>query len=106
MKAVEIISIVDELKENNVSDEMKLFWLNEVEGLIGAEVYKKDPGDFNIVRSMSDELIAIDPYSRIYVLYLEAMIAFNKGEYDTYLKINAEFEKTVSAYSKFVIRNR
>lgn len=106
MKVGQIIAIIDELKENNVNEEIKLFWLNEVEGRISSEVFKRGIGEVKQLVSMSEELSAPEPYARMYVLYLDSMIAFGKGDYDTYFKMNSEYEKVFSEYSRYVIRNR
>ena len=106
MKVGQIISIIDELKENEINDEIKLFWINEVEGRISGEILKRKSGEFKSLVSFSDELSVPEPYSRLYVLYLDAMIAFSKGDYDAYYTVTAEFEKAFSEYARFVIRNR
>ncbi len=106
MKVGQIISIVDELKENEINEEIKMFWINEVEWRISGEIFKRKIGEFKELVSFSDELSVPEPYSRLYVLYLDAMIAFSKGEYDTYFTVIAEFEKVFSEYARFVIRNR
>ena len=106
MKVGQIISIVDELKENDINEEIKLFWLNEVEGRIDSEIFKRSTSETKPLVSLGEELSAPAPYLRLYVLYLEAMIAFSKGDHDAYFKINGEFEKAFSEYSRYVIRNR
>lgn len=106
MKIGQIISIIDELKENEVNEEIKLFWLNEVEGRIVSEIFKRGTNEIKTLVSLGDELSAPEPYSRLYVLYLEAMLSFSKGDFDAYFKINGEFEKAFSEYSRYVIRSR
>lgn len=106
MKVGQIISIVDELKENDVNEEIKLFWLNEVEERIASEIFKRSTSETKPLVSLGEELSVPTPYQRLYVLYLEAMIAFSKGDHDSYFKINGEFEKAFSEYSRYVIRNR
>ena len=106
MKAGQIISLVDELKENDINDEAKLFWLNEVEGRVNGEILKREPCQIQELVSLEDELSIPMPYSRMYVLYLHAMIAFWNGNYDTYFTIISEFEKVISEYSRYFIRNR
>jgi hypothetical protein len=106
MKVGQIISIIDELKENEVNEEIKLYWLNEVEGRICSELFKMGAGEIKALVSLGDDVLAPEPYTRMYVLYLEAMLAFSKGDFDAYFKINGEFEKAFSEYSRYVIRNR
>ena len=106
MKAGQIISLVDELKENDINDEAKLFWLNEVEGRVNTEIFKRNPGEIRELVSLDDELSIPMPYSRMYVLYLHAMIAFWEGNYDAYFTVISEFEKAVSDYSRYLINAR
>lgn len=106
MKVNEIISIINELKENDVNDEIKLFWMNEVECRIKADIFKKKHEEIKTIVSLSDDLSAPSPYSRLYVLYLCAMIEFGKGNYDSYYTIIVEFEKVFSEYAKYIIRSR
>lgn len=106
MKIKKLISTLDAIKENEFNDDTKLYWINEVEGRIACEIYKKNAAEFVGLVSEEDELSVSEPYSRIYILYLIAMIAFAKGEYDLYSKTVIEYETAFSEYARYVIRNR
>ncbi len=106
MKVEKIISITDSIKKNDFSDDAKIVWLNEAEGRIAFEIFKMKPEEFRALASSEDELLAPEPYSKIYTLYLGAMIAFFKGEYNLFNKAIAEYENAFSEYARFVIRNR
>lgn len=106
MKAGQIISIIDELKENVINDEIKLAWLNEVEGRVNIEIHKREPEKQKVLVSLSDDVSVPEPFSRMYVLYLHAMIAFWEGNYDAFSTIFVEFEKVLTEYSRFLIRSR
>ena len=106
MKAGQIISMIDELKENEVNDEIKLFWLNEVEGRVCSEVLKREADKQNVLISLDDELSIPHPYTGLYALYLRAMIAFWEGDYEAYSTVFVEFERMLSDYSRVVIRSR
>lgn len=106
MKAGQVITMVDELKENEINDEIKLFWLNEVEGRINTEIFKRDASEFKELVSLGDELSVPMPYSRMYLLYLDAMIDFRLGNYDAYIAAVSQFEKVFADYSRYLIRNR
>ena len=106
MKVGQIIAMVDELRENEVSDEMKLFWLNEVEGRVKSEIFKAKPEEIAPLVSFGDAVAVKEPYSRIYILYLDAMMLFCKGEYDSYFTVLSEYERAFSEYSKHQIRCR
>ena len=106
MKVRQIISLVDGLRENKIDDETKLFWINEIEGRIQNEIFKSAPGVFKPLISLENEVSAPEQYSRIYVLYLDAMILFGKGEYDSFHVVTAELERAFSEYARYIIRNR
>ena len=106
MKVEKIISIVDSIKKNDLSDDAKIVWLNEAEGRIAFEILKMKPDEFRPLASGEDELLAPEPYSKIYTLYIGAMIAFFKGDYNLYNRAVAEYENAFSEYARYVIRNR
>lgn len=106
MKVERLIATVDAIKENDVNDDTKLIWINEVEGRVACEIHKKNALEYRNIISINDELSIHEPYSRIYMLYLIAMIAFTKGEYDLYSRTTVEYEAAFSEYAKYVIRNR
>lgn len=106
MKVERLIATLDAIKENTVNDDTKLVWINEVEGRIACEIHKKTTAEIRSLVSGSDELSVPEPYSRIYILYLVAMIAFTQGEYDLYSRTVIEYETAFSEYAKYVIRSR
>ncbi len=106
MKINEIISIADALKTNELSEEVKLGRLNDVEGRVFCEIRKMSPSDFQGAVSLTDELSVPAPYSKMYVLYLLAMIAFSRSEYELYEKMLIDYENAFSEYARFYMRNK
>ena len=106
MKAQEIISIVDSIKANDVCEDAKFNWLDEANSRVLCEIAGIAPEDIEKITCGEDELYAPSPYSRMYSEYLLAMIAFVKGEYDSYVKMYAAYEKTYLDYAKYRIRSR
>ena len=106
MKVERIILTLDEMKENSVSEEVKIVWLNEVEGRVECEIRGKKPEEFVPLTSGEDTLSLPEPYSRAYLLYLCAMIAFAKGEYELYSKGIIDYETAFSEYARYYIRSR
>ena len=106
MKVEKIISVFDSIKENNVNDDTKLMWLNDVDGRIACEIHRKKAEEFIPLVGGDDELALPEPYSRMYILYLGAMIAFQGGEYSLYNRTMLEYEAAFSEYARYVIRNR
>lgn len=106
MKVEEILMTVDAIKENVLCDEIKFEKLNDVEGRVFCEIMKKDPCDYEKIVSVTQELSVPIPYSKMYVLYLTAFIAFAQGDYDTYKNIMSEYETAFCEYAAHCIRTR
>ena len=106
MKAGELMSIIDSIKANEIGEDSKFCWLDEVNSRVLCEIIKKPIEDIPKISCGEDELCVPSPYSKMYSEYLFAMIAFVGGEYDAYVKMYAEFEKTYHEYAKYCIRNR
>jgi len=106
MKAGELIAIVDSIKQNEISEDVKFAWLNEAEARELCEIRKEPALDMGAISCGESELSVPSPYSKMYSMYLVAMIAFVLGEYDTYAKANAEYEQVFYEYAKYCIRTR
>ena len=106
MTVGEILRVVDATKENEYDDMTKIGWINEVEGMLFCETGRRDSIEFVPLCSSTDDVSLSEPYSRMYFLYIYAMMEMSKNDFDTYLKIMIEFEKVFAQYAKSVIRNR
>ena len=106
MKAGELIAIVDSLKANEVSEEAKFSWLGDAEARVMCEIHKTAPKDIDLCISGDSELCVPAPYSAMYSMYVLAMICFFAGDYDAYVKANAQYEKSFADYAKYCIRIR
>ena len=106
MTVCDVLRVVDATKENDFDDMTKIGWINEVEGMILCETGSGSGAEFVPHRSGSDKVMLSEPYSRMYFLYIYAMMAISGNEYEVYLQFMSEFEKVFSQYAKFLIRNR
>ena len=106
MKIEKLIALVDELKENTLHEETKINWINEVEGRVFCELYKKHPSDFSPHFSMDDEISVPEPYVRMFTAYILGMIAFAAGEFDAYSRAMIDYETVFSEYARFLLRSR
>ena len=106
MTVEKIILLVDSTVENDICEETKLDWICNVEGLVLSEIHKKRADEIALPRRGCDALSLPDAYASVYLLYLSAMVEFSKGSYDSFAKINAEFEKAFSTYARYYIRSR
>lgn len=106
MRVDEILSIADSLKENEISEELKMHWLNEVEGRVHCEINKFPAENFEKISTTLHELSIPMPYSKIYLTYLLAMMSFASKEYDLYADIYMKYEREFSDYAKLCLRER
>ena len=98
MRIAEVLRLADSVKPNDFSEEAKLSWLNEAEGLVQTEVMLLATDEVIVYRWPEDaetELLVKPPHDKLYTAYLYAMIDFANGEYNKYqntMKIfNAHF---------------
>ena len=91
MTVYEAIENVDKIKPNRFSEEEKIKWLSEIDGLIVRELIDthEDPpisGEFKgySQMDMNAELIAPFPYDQLYRWYLESQIDLGNMEINKY----------------------
>ncbi len=108
MTLAEITRNVNMMRSNGFSDYDKLVWINEIEGIVQTEIMGIDPAD--IVQYSDANVICYTlvprPYSRLYALYVVAMIDLANGEYEKYNMSSAAFNEAMQSYAKWYIRNR
>ena len=106
MRVDEILSTADTLKENGISEEIKLQWLNDVEGRVHCEIMGKASEDFVALKTTKDELSIPIPYANVYLNYILAMMAFIMKEYELYTDLTLKYERNFSEYAKYCLRKR
>ena len=100
------IEIVDKLKLNSYSEEDKLRWINELDGMVQRLVIQSD----NIIQyaypdDMDKELMIPAPFDDCYTLFLEAKIDYYNREYANYNNSAMMFESQFGEYKKAYIRD-
>ena len=127
-KAVEI---VDRVKPNSYSEEDKLRWIDELDGMVKRLVFKWDEKylkgietqykngqikekEYNEIMSkakeysypedMDKELLIPAPFENVYPLFIEAQIDFHNREYDHYNNSLMMFDGLYTEYKKAYIR--
>ena len=101
-----MLAIVDAMKPNELCEEVKIRWLCDLEGRVLCEIHKQPPESVKLPESEKSSLTVPDAYSRLYSLYLAAMIEFTAGNYEEYTRLNADAESAFMIYAKHYIRNR
>lgn len=100
------IEKVDRVKPNSYSEEDKLGWINELEGMVQRLVIQAD----NVMQyaypdDMDKELLIQAPFDDVYTLFLEAKIDYYNREYSNYNNSAMMFEAQFSEYKKDYIRH-
>lgn len=99
------IEIVDRLKPNAYSEEDKLRWINELEGMVQRLVIQTDDvKQYAYPEDMDKELLIPAPFENAYPLYLEAQIDYYNKEYGNYNNSVLMFDSIYSEYKKAYIR--
>lgn len=101
MKIKELFDYVDAVKPNAFKDEVKLVWLNEIEGAVQVQIMLLSPADVVEygVDDMDSVLLVDAPHSKIYAAYIQAMIDLGNGEYDKYANSMELFNRFWNEYS-------
>ncbi len=112
MNIQQVMSTVDELKPNTIDEGIKLGWLQDVELTIYKEIilthennetYKKP--NISIDTPYSTELIAEEPYARLYSEYLMSKIDFIQQEWTAYNNMSEQFNQSYKEYMAYYGRN-
>lgn len=101
MQIEKAIRLADELAPNALSEELKLQYINEVEGVIQSEVMRLSPSDIIVYTEadMERELLVKPPYDRVYLAYLTAMYDFAAREYNKYSATIELYNTYMSEYT-------
>lgn len=111
MKINDALSRVENLKPNDYSKDNKIGWLSELDLQIKTEVLDTYEGSENISfsgytdeTSEETELLVPDPFSEMYIHYLNAKIDYYNGELKNYntniTMFNTVFDNFRAHYSR------
>ena len=125
------IEIVDRVKPNSYSEEDKLRWIDELDGMVKRLVFQWDEKylksietqykngqikekqytefmnkakQYSYPEDMDKDLLITSPFENLYPLYLEAQIDYHNREYAHYNNSALMFETQYSEYRKAYIR--
>lgn len=99
------IENVDRLKPNSYSDEDKLGWINELEGMVQRLVFQQEnTTQYVYPDDLAKELMIPAPFDDLYALFLEAKIDYYNREYGNYNNSAMMFEAQFNEYKKDYIR--
>ena len=108
MTAQAAINEVNNVLPHNFDNNLLLTWINRIERTASVEIEGMECdaiGDIS-ENDLEKPLRIPDPYSVIYVLFLQCMIAISLGEFDRYSNIYGIFNASWSDYAKWHLRKR
>lgn len=83
----DVLRMADELSPNAFSEETKIQFLNEAEGVVQTEVFLlavEDVITYSWPEDKETKLLAEPPHDKLYLQYVAAQIDYANGEYDRY----------------------
>ena len=105
MTIIEAISKIDALKPNAYTQSEKIGWLSTLDGIIKRQVIDTHEGGdsvvfngYNTETPLDTELIAKEPYSDMYIDWLESKIGYYDGEIAKYNNSLTKFSDTYRDY--------
>lgn len=105
MKPNKAIEKVDRLKPNSYSEEDKLGWINELDGMVQRLVIQADEiKQYAYPDDLDKELLIPAPFDDCYTLFLEAKIDYYNREYANYNNSAMMFDAQFSEYKKAYVR--
>lgn len=105
MTLIEAINRINILKPNTYSQEEKVKWLSNLDGIIKKEIIDTHEGAEGVVFNGYDEftdlstvLLVPAPYDDVYLRWLEAQIDYANGEYARFNNVVQAYNDAYSAY--------
>ena len=89
-KYIDIIRMVDGYRPNALDEQLKLWWLVNLDGQLAVELMQLDPVaaqnalDCEYPDGLNHEPLIGYPYEELYLHYLEAKISYTENELDAY----------------------
>ena len=106
MTVRKLLELADGARPNEVSDDVKIGWLGQIEGRVLCEIMGCDPHDAVLPQWDENVLALPDSYAQTYLLHVLAMLSLSEGKSDEYVAFCSERDKLLNSYAKYVIRSR
>ena len=111
MTILEAIHRVDALRHNVFTQEEKIGWLAQVDGLVTEDLIRThEAGEGQTFRTydaetpLEQQLLVPAPYDDLYLRWMEAMIDFHNGEYGKYNNAVDMFNTSYAAFQNYYNR--
>lgn len=106
MTIQEAISKIDGMYPNTYKSDIKIKYLSKLDGIIKKEVidkfYEESDKEFKGYDNapMTTELLVKEPYTEIYIFWLQAWIDYWNGDYDKYNAAIGMYEAEYNAFAE------
>lgn len=110
MTIIEAINRIDSLKPNSYTQADKIIWLSNLDGIIQKEIIDTHEGaettfkGYDAETALDTVLLVPDPYSDVYIKWLEAQIDYVNGETNRYMNSMIMYNAAYSAFERFYNR--
>ena len=110
MKIIDAINRIDSLKHNTYTQADKVAWLSTLDGMVKSNIIDTHEGGevtFNGYDDSTDlqtELLIAEPYTEVYLRWLEAQIDYYNGEYEKYNNSMDMFNTAYNGYKNYYNR--
>lgn len=114
MTIIEAIDRMDSLKPNGYSFDDKVNWLSSLDGMVLDQVLanyitdeeKNEFEGYNPNTPIDTKLLVDEPYSDIYLLWIQSKIEFYDGEIARYNNTMIAFNSLYNDFEKHIFRTR
>ena len=106
----QLLSQIAEIKPNQYSDDILIRWVSDVDGLIINEIVKWHEGCDSLAhgpytaQDMQTKLLVDDPYSKLYMQYLSAMIDYYNGDFGRFNNDMVMYNASLSEFADWFNR--
>lgn len=114
MTIIEAINHADSLTPNGYTQDDKVYWLSTLDGMVMTQVLDKYLTDEEKAKfkgytpdtALTEKLLVDEPYSDMYLLWLQSKIELYDGEIDRYNNTMQTFSGVWSDFEKHIARTR
>ena len=104
MTVYELIKKVKEEKPNTFTDEKLVSYVNEIESEVAEQLGHTSAPVYSVDKIRTSSLLLGNPYDRLYVSYLKAMIDYANEEYASYENNQAQHVQDFRDFVDWVVR--
>lgn len=107
MTSARLLMLVRELSPSSFSDSMIMMWISEIEYALATDISEVDPSRLvELTEPTQEPMLIPHPFDRVYLPYVQAMIANAQGEPDLYQNYIAKFNAYRDEWAQWVLNGR